>query len=192
MEIVGNKWYHKLCRFIEAHGGKRSIYRNENGKPVLYLDRFYIVKTPWLELMIHRFYLGDKGSLHNHPAFTFGRILETGYYERLCTYIDSMGVTQGEYNVNRVPGNFSYRPGSTANHDDYRGFHKVKLRSPEDAGKVYTLFGMGKRNPFSWGFRSNDGNFIPFAENDKREGVAEKQTQNDEYKGWFFPRKVNV
>ena len=84
MEIVGNNWYHRLARFIEARGGKRSIYRNENGESALYLDRFYIIKTPWLEVMIHRFYLGDKGPLRDHPATTFGGMLETACYERLC------------------------------------------------------------------------------------------------------------
>ena len=190
MEIVGNKWYHRLARFIEARGGKRSIYRNEEGESVLYLDRFYIVKTPWIEVMIHRFYLGDKGSLHDHPATTFGWILQTGYYERLCTHIDGNGVTQGEYNADRRAGNFGYRPGSSASHDNPRSFHKVKLRSPADAGNVWTLFCMSKRNPFSWGFRGNDGNFVPYEENDKKEGVADMQSQHDSYKGWFFPRKV--
>lgn len=190
MEIVGNNWYHRLARFIEARGGKRSIYRNEDGVSSLYLDRFYIIKTPWIEVMIHRFYLGDRGPLHDHPATTFGWILQTGYYERLCKYIDEKGVTQGEYKVYRKAGDFGYRPGSSANHDNYKSFHKVKLRSPEDGGNVYTLFCMCKRNPFSWGFRGNDGNFVPYEENDKKEGVANMQSQHDSYKGWFFPRKV--
>ena len=190
MEIVGNNWYHRLARFIEARGGKRSIYRNENGESALYLDRFYIIKTPWLEVMIHRFYLGDKGPLHDHPATTFGWILETGYYERLCKWIDNLGITRDEYTADRKPGDFGYRPGSSINHDNYRSFHKVKLRRPEDAGHVWTLFVMCKRNPFSWGFRGNNGVFIPFAEQNKSEGVEAMQSQHDNYKGWFFPKKV--
>ena len=190
MEIVGNKWYHRLARRIEKNGGKRSIYRNESGVATLYLARFYILKTPWLEVMIHRFYLGDRGPLHNHPASTFGWILETGYYERLCTSIDESGVTQGEYAADHRPGHFGYRPGSNEDHSDFRSYHKVKLRSPNDAGNVWTLFCMCKLNPYSWGFRGNDGVFVPFAENDKKEGVVDMQSQHDKYKGWFFPRKV--
>jgi hypothetical protein len=190
MEIVGNRWYHKLCRFIERNGGKRSIYRNEDGDAVLYLDRFYIIKTPWIEVMIHRFYLGDRGPLHDRPAFTFGWILQTGYYERLCKYIDANGVTQGEYDADRKEGDFGYRPASNKRHDNYRAFHKVKLRSNSDSGNVYTLFVFCKRNAFSWGFRGNDGNFIPFENFNKQEGVESMQTDHSKYKGWFFPRKV--
>lgn len=190
MSIEGNNWYHKLARFIEKRGGKREIWRNENGKPSLYLERYYIVKTPWMELMIHRFFLGDKGPLHDHPALTFGWILETGYYEKLCTHIDSNGVTQGEYKADRRPGNFGWRPGSTMWHSNPKSFHKVILRPGTTPGSVWTLFGFCRRNNFSWGFRDNDGTFRFYDEQNKLEGTANMQTEHTLYKGWFFPRKV--
>lgn len=142
--------------------------------------------------MIHRFFLGDKGPLHDHPADSWGRILKTGYYERLCTSIVN-GRTEGEYNQDRRPGDWSYRPGSTPNHDNYEGFHKVKLRKPEDAGNIYTFFVMEKRNAYSWGFRENDGSFVPYKDMVEREQTVSLQSEADQYSmGWFPRRLVNA
>lgn len=179
----------KLMQLIASNGGARDIFRNENGKPVLYLRRFYIYRSPEREAMIHQFFLGDKGPLHDHPAASWGRILETGYYERLCTGIVN-GLTIGEYNVDRRPGDWSYRPASTPNHDNFEGFHKVKLRRPEDAGSVITFFVMEKRNQNSWGFRNNDGQFVPFDAMNKSEKVDKVQSSPDDFGyGWFPTRK---
>ncbi len=175
---------------IEATGGCRLIHRDEGkGAPVLYLKRYYLFRSPEREAMIHQFFLGDKGPLHDHPADSWGSILDVGYNERLCTSIVN-GRTEGEYEVSRNPGDWSYRPGSVANHDNFEGYHKVKLRKPEDAGKVWTFFVMEKRNPNSWGFRDNDGQFVPYQEMYKKEGTdkVEMSAQDFEY-GWF-PRRI--
>ncbi len=182
--------YTYLAKAIEAQDGCRHIHRDENGKTVLYLKRYYLFRSPEREAMIHQFFLGDKGPLHDHPADSWGRILETGYYERLCTHLDEKGITQGEYEVNRLPGDWSYRPGSNKSHDNFEGFHKVKLRQPEDAGSVWTLFVMEKRNPNSWGFRDNDGSFVPFQDMYKREHTDKVEVSADQYEYGWFPRKI--
>lgn len=192
--------YEGWANLIEANGGCREIYRKESGKTVLYLKRYYLFRSPTREAMIHQFFLGDKGPLHDHPADSWGRILDVGYYERLCTSITATGKfledgtplmrTEGEYEVDRKPGDWSYRPGSVAGHDNFDGFHKVKLRKPEDAGKVWTFFVMEKRNENSWGFRDNDGKFVPFDQMNKQENVDSMQSSPDQYGYGWFPRRI--
>jgi hypothetical protein len=181
--------YKEIAMLIERRGGCREIHRDEDGKTVLYLKRYYLYRSPTREAMIHQFFLGDKGPLHDHPADSWGRILCTGYYERLCKSIVN-GRTEGEYEVDRKPGDWSYRPGSVANHDNFDGYHKVKLRKPEDAGKVWTFFVMEKRNPYSWGFRDNDGSYVPFQDMYKREGTDKVEVAADNYEYSWFPRRI--
>jgi len=178
---------------IARRDGARDIYRNENNRPVLYLRRHYLYRGPDREAMIHQFFLGDKGPLHDHPADSWGQILRVGYNERLCREIVN-GRTEGEYEVNRMPGDWSYRPASNENHDDFQGFHKVKLRNPvEDAGKVITFFVMEKRNTNSWGFRANDGVFVPFDQMNKSEKTEKVQSSPDDFGyGWFPTRKAEL
>lgn len=185
-------WYRVLMDRIAERGGCREIYRNENGVPTLYLRRHYIYRGADREIMIHQFFLGDKGPLHDHPAASWGEILQRGYFERLCTGIDAKGMTVGEYDVWRKPGDISYRPGSLSTHDNFDGFHKVKLSNPvKDAGEVITLFGMEQRNRHSWGFRDNDGVFRYFDEMNKLEKTEKVQSSPDDYNyGWFPTRKA--
>lgn len=179
------------CNAIAKNGGARDIYRTENGKPVLYLRRHYIYRGPEREAMIHQFFLGDKGPLHDHPAASWGCILRVGYNERLCTHIDAAGKTQGEYEISRNPGDWSYRPASNANHDDFEGFHKVKLRDPKnDAGKVFTLFIMEKRNDNSWGFRDNSGRFVHYSDMNKQESTDKLQSEATNYGMGWFPQRI--
>lgn len=182
--------YEDWAKMIEWQDGCREIYRDDgNGGTVLYLKRYYLYRGPEREAMIHQFFLGDKGPLHDHPADSWGCILETGYYERLCESIIN-GVTYNEYEVDRKPGDWSYRPGSVENHDFASGFHKVKLRKPEDAGTVWTFFVMEKRNPYSWGFRDNDGSFVPFQEMYKKEGTDKVEVAANDFGYGWLPRRI--
>ncbi len=93
------KWYEKFANWISTRGGKRVMYRpNETGQPAKYLERFYIVKTPFIEIMLHRFFMSDAGELHDHPWHSFGWILAKGYNETVLdknnqeiTYFRSVG-----------------------------------------------------------------------------------------------------
>lgn len=182
--------YKTWAGVIDRDGGCRHIHRNENGKPVLYLKRYYLYRSPTREAMIHQFFLGDKGPLHDHPADSWGRILDIGYRERLAKEIVN-GRTEGEYELDRKPGDWSYRPGSNPLHDNVDGFHKVKLRDPvKDAGHVFTFFVMEKRNPNSWGFRDNDGSFVPYQDMYKRENTASLEVAADQFEYGWFPRRI--
>lgn len=184
------KWFERLARWVELRGGMRELYRPhpETGTPTLYMRRFYIAKTPFGEIMLHQFFMGDDGGLHDHPWFSFGRILACGYRERLCRAIVA-GKPVGEHVVERRPGDWSRRPAGTAKRDSARGFHKVELR-PGEAGKVWTLFITGRRQT-SWGFLDS-GRWTPFGEYFKRDGTAAVQASPDQYQGWIFPKKVNT
>lgn len=179
-----------LCETIATKGGARDIYRTENGVPVLYLRRHYLYRGPEREAMIHQFFLGDKGPLHDHPAASWGCILRVGYNERLCTHIDENGKTQGEYEVSREPGDWSYRPASNKEHDDFESFHKVKLRQKEDGGQIFTFFVMEKRNDHSWGFRDNSGSFTHYLKMNKQEATDKLQSEATNYGMGWFPKRL--
>src|ERR1051326_8013809 len=74
-------WYITLAKEIENNGGKRLIYRSENGGSKLYLERYYIFKNPDFEEMLHCFHMSDREDLHDHPWDNYNIILQTGYYE---------------------------------------------------------------------------------------------------------------
>ena len=182
------KWFERLARWIEHRGGMRELYRPcpETGTPTLYMRRYYIAKTPLGEVMLHQFFMGDEGGLHDHPWFSFGRILACGYREHLCDAVVD-GRPVNEHIVERRPGDWGWRPAGCATRDRAKGFHKVELREGE-AGKVWTLFITGPRQTV-WGFL--DGSrWVSFSDYFKKDGTASKQATPDQYRGWFFPRKV--
>jgi hypothetical protein len=182
------KWFERLARWVEHRGGMRELYRPHpvTGQPTLYMRRFYLAKTPFGEAMLHQFFMGDEGGLHDHPWFSFGRILAKGYREHLCEKVEN-GAPVGEFVVERRPGDWGWRPAGISTRDNSRGFHRVELR-PGEEGQVWTLFVTGPRKTV-WGFLSENG-WIPFSEYFKKDGTSAKQATPDQYRGWIFPRKV--
>ena len=76
------RWFEKLAGYIEKRGGKRQLFRaGPDGKPVLYMERYYLVKSPICEIMLHNFHQGDRPDLHDHPWASGGVILAEGYRE---------------------------------------------------------------------------------------------------------------
>jgi len=166
----------------------RELYRPDpvTGQPTLYMRRYYIAKTPFGEAMLHQFFMGDEGGLHDHPWFSFGRILAKGYREHVCESIVD-GKPIGVHQVERRPGDWSWRPAGILSRDEARGFHRVELR-PGESGQVWTLFVTGPRK-VTWGFL-NGNSWIPFWEYFKKDGTATKQALPEQYRGWIFPRKA--
>lgn len=166
----------------------RELYRPDpvTGQPTLYMRRYYIAKTPFGEAMLHQFFMGDEGGLHDHPWFSFGRILAKGYREHVCESIVD-GKPVGVHQVERHPGDWSWRPAGILSRDEARGFHRVELR-PGESGQVWTLFVTGPRK-VTWGFL-NGNSWIPFWEYFKKDGTATKQALPEQYRGWIFPRKA--
>ena len=67
------QWFEKLADWIARRGGKRELYRcGADGKPSLYMERFYLVKSKYFELMLHRFYMSDTVDVHDHPWASLG------------------------------------------------------------------------------------------------------------------------
>jgi hypothetical protein len=46
-----------------------------------YLERFYILSTPWLGIYLHRFWSSDADGLHDHPWNSASILLSGGYFE---------------------------------------------------------------------------------------------------------------
>lgn len=164
-------WYKNLARWIEKRGGMRELYRKgENGKPRLYMRRFYLVKSKYFELMLHQFFMSDAKDVHDHPWASFGCILETGYMEHLG---------DNEKSVRRIAGDVSCRGA--------KDFHRVELLEGTE-GKVWTLFGTLRRTR-NWGFLVNK-QWISFDEYFKSNGTYEVQSLPEQYSGVLFPKKV--
>lgn len=167
-------WYKNLAKWIENRGGLRKIYRKEGDRSVLYLERFYILKTPFCEIMLHRFHCGDDAVMHDHPWDSCNIILETGYNEHV---INEWNEEEVHF---RAPGYFGYRSAE--------GQHWVELL-PNTSGHVWTLF-MTMRRRKEWGFFTKEG-YMDSQEYGKKIGVDEVNTRSVQYKGWLFPKKSN-
>ena len=176
---------HKLLTAVASvltrMGCRRAIYRPDSqGKPQLYLERFYIWKSPNREIMLHRFHMGDRGDVHNHPWDSGGMILATGYWEYQPTgYMPNGLPFPANVKLWRGPGYMGSRKAS-----DY---HKVEL-NPGTEGKVWTLFWTGKRKQ-SWGFFEKTEGYIPFQEQFRRDGPDKLGEDHGSFVGRLFPRK---
>jgi hypothetical protein len=73
----------KLGDFLKRRGRHRMIYRDP-GEP--YLERFYILSTPWLGIYVHRFWASDEDGLHDHPWNSASIILAHSYFEDVPLY----------------------------------------------------------------------------------------------------------
>lgn len=74
-------WYVKLANYLESKGKRRMITRGRDGEHENYLERFYVLSTPWLGIYIHRFWAGDDDGLHDHPWNSISILLAGSYYE---------------------------------------------------------------------------------------------------------------
>lgn len=53
----------------------------DNGIPEDYLERFYVLSTPWLGIYLHRFWASDDDGLHDHPWNSISILLDGEYLE---------------------------------------------------------------------------------------------------------------
>ncbi len=164
-------WYHRLARWIDSRGGCRDIFvRRPDGGVALYLRRYYLIKTPIFEAMIHQFFLSDEPILHDHPWDSCSIILGGGYSEHV---LDRQG---RETSYFRHPGYVGVR--------SRRQCHRVRLQ-PNSEGKVWTIFITGPRRR-QWGFMTPTG-WIAAPEYFRQQGVESVQIDHSEFVGWFFP-----
>lgn len=173
--IYDLKWHRQLAKEIESRGGRRDIYRHINGKDVLYLTRYYIVKDPDYEIMIHNFHMGDFGPLHDHPWDNRSYVLEFGYNELMF----ENGKDGKIIKRFRGPGYRGFRKAEEA--------HSVEL-IPGSEGKVWTLFSTAKRRR-KWAFHTDNG-LIDAIEYMKQEGVFKANSLPDMYEDGIFPTRI--
>ena len=167
------QWFEKLADWIESRHGRRNIYRcGANGEPELYLVRYYLFKSKWCELMIHRFYMSDAEAAHDHPWRSFGWILKNGYIEHLGP--------NNEDKAKREVGQFSTR--------NAYAFHRVELVKGT-AGDVWTLFGTFKRFR-DWGFNV-DGVYTNWLVHMKNTGSLDTQSEHFEFTNGILPKRLD-
>lgn len=107
-----------------------------------YLERFYILSTPWVGIYIHRFWASDPDGLHDHPWSSFSWVLEGGYKETIA----------GEQApLIRMPGSKHFRPAQES--------HRVELLPGDEPGSCWTIFIRFRRKRL-WGFY-RDGDWVP-------------------------------
>jgi len=159
-----------ITNWIQRHGGLREIIRWDSDNQIYqkYLWRYYIYKSPLCEVMIHRFWDGDEGPLHDHPWNNFSVILKRGYVEETPN------------------GKFRRKPG-------YVGFRKAEMRhkvhiNPNYSGEIWTLFVTFRRRRI-WGFHAPNG-WISFQDYHNQFHSDEPQSSPGEYSTGLFPKKV--
>lgn len=67
----------------KAYGFKRDIYRGK-GQGELYLTRYYLLESKWLDIYIHQFHISDYPVPHDHPWSFISIPLKTGYIEHFA------------------------------------------------------------------------------------------------------------
>ena len=75
------RWFEKLAAWLEGRGKRRMICRERDGRQDNYLERFYILSTPWLGIYLHRFWASDDDGLHDHPWHSISVLLSGTYFE---------------------------------------------------------------------------------------------------------------
>lgn len=122
-----------LCMFIASF--LPLVKLGENGD---YLHRYFVIRTPWISVYLHRFLRSDADKeLHNHMWSGLSLILSGAYREeKLCTTVAHAEVVTTLHKAGRF------------NHIGKDDFHRVDLLSPE----VWTLFIVGKKQRDDWGF----------------------------------------
>ena len=111
--------------------GVRNKYRQK------YLERFYVFRSKWLGVYIHRFWADDDDPVHDHPWNNISWIQKTGYWENL------------------PDGQRLWRPAGFKAYRRAEQFHAVEIE-PGTEGKVWTIFIRFKRRR-EWGFWHPDG-----------------------------------
>lgn len=163
-------WYQALANRIESHGGRRDIFRMVDGKPELYLVRYYILKSKWCEIVLHNFYLSDMGVLHDHPWSSISVILKTGYWE----YINR------EIKVRRKPWKISGR-NATA-------LHRVELM-PHTEGQVWTMFITFRRKKL-WYFDVPGRGMVEALQYMKEKKVLVHNSLPGNFSNGLFPKRI--
>jgi len=116
---------------LNAETGVRNTYHQK------YLERYYLFRSKWFAIYIHRFWASDEDPLHDHPWDNISWVWKTGYWENL---------PDGQ-RLWRTEGFKAFRSAPE--------FHRVELQ-PGTEGKVWTIFIRFRRRR-KWGFWHPEG-----------------------------------
>ena len=114
---------------------KREIYRKPDE---LYLTRYYLIRTPWLGVYIHKFHLSDYPVPHDHPWDFITCPLTVGYKEH---------DKDGKVTI-RKPFRFAYRKAER--------FHWVEMFNGKPMWTLFIRFKLRR----SWGFLTKDQGWV--------------------------------
>jgi len=85
---MSQHWFEHLAAWLKAKGRHRMIYRDVD-KSIdprgfeEYLERFYILSTPWIGVYLHKFWSDDDDGLHDHPWNSISVLLHGCYIEEM-------------------------------------------------------------------------------------------------------------
>ena len=72
----------RFIAWVQRTRVHRDVYREEMYSDVLYLRRYYLLRTKYLGIFVHEFLGDDAEGLHDHPWDFFLFVLRGGYWER--------------------------------------------------------------------------------------------------------------
>lgn len=142
---------------------KETITRLGDKKQIPYLVRFTFLRTPWFQILFHKFLISDDDCLHDHPWPFITVLLWGGYYEwsvleqqttKSLLKTRNLILTKRGYNEEThlkrhyKAGSILYRPAK------YR--HRVELIQGKNA---YSMV-ITKKPTRGWGFWTKMG-YIP-------------------------------
>lgn len=145
--VTRRRWFERLAAWLESRGKRRMIYRDGEAGPENYLERFYILSTPWLGIYLHRFWASDDDGLHDHPWNSISVLLDGVYYEEEP---ERQSVPYGPTIIRRrspLHPPFKVRSRNAA--------HRITIDEENPgAWSLFIRFGLKRRK---WGFYRNRG-----------------------------------
>ncbi len=163
-----------LTKWLDKRGSSRMIRRidQDTGFEADYLKRFYILRTRWVSVFIHQFWMSDPDHAHDHPWDNITFILRGGYHE---TSADGTSVW-------RKRGYFRFRSGEV--------FHRLAI-GPHSAGQGWTLFIHGRKKR-KWGFLTPEGWLEASEYGIKYNSPVETPEKDYKLTGVFFPKVTRL
>ena len=83
VKATRKRWFERFAAWLESRGRRRMIRRERDGEEQDYLERFYVLSTPWVGIYLHRFWMDDDDGLHDHPWNSLSILLAGAYNEEM-------------------------------------------------------------------------------------------------------------
>ena len=143
-----NKFMQWLVPKLEASLKKKGKYVNIYGhkdSTELYLIRYFLFRSKYFSIYIHRFMRSDVGDPHDHPFNFLGYVVKGGYIEEL--WPDPYPYGHYSELSERKQGSWAWRPAKTTHM-----VHLDKERLSEDQQEAPLTIIFRGRQIRDWGF----------------------------------------